>query len=89
MDTDNNDTTTTTTNNNNNNDNTNDNNSSSSSSSSSSSRGADQHAVQHGRVRAEDDEDELGWVFITGGCSVRGVQWIGVVSYNKTVYNVI
>ena len=29
------------------------------------------------------------WVFITGGCSGRGVQWIGVVLYNKLVYNII
>ena len=29
------------------------------------------------------------WVFITGGCSGRGVQWIGVVLYNKPVYNII
>ena len=27
--------------------------------------------------------------FITGGCSRRGVQWIGVVLYSKLVYNVI
>ena len=26
------------------------------------------------------------WVFITGGCSGRGVQWIGVVLYKKLVY---
>ena len=25
------------------------------------------------------------WVFITGGCSGRGVQWIGVVLYSKLV----
>ena len=24
------------------------------------------------------------WVFITGGCSGRGVQWMGVRLYNKT-----
>ena len=29
------------------------------------------------------------WVFITGGCSGRGMQWIGVVLYNKLVYNII
>ena len=29
------------------------------------------------------------WVFITGGCSGRGVQWIGVVLCNKLVYNSI
>ena len=28
------------------------------------------------------------WVFIQGGCSRRGVQWIGVVSYNKLVYDI-
>ena len=29
------------------------------------------------------------WVFITGGCSGRGVQQIGVVLYSKLVYNSI
>ena len=31
------------------------------------------------------------WVCITGGCSGRGVQWIwiGVVSYDRLVYNII
>ena len=29
------------------------------------------------------------WVFIKGGCSRRGVQWMGVVSYSKPVYNII
>ena len=29
------------------------------------------------------------WVFITGGCSGRGVQWIGVALYNKLVYKII
>ena len=29
------------------------------------------------------------WVFITGGCSGRGVQWLGVVLYNKLVCNII
>ena len=29
------------------------------------------------------------WVFITGGCSGGGVQWIGVVLYNKLIYNTI
>ena len=24
------------------------------------------------------------WVFITGGCSGRGVQWMGVALYNQT-----
>ena len=26
-------------------------------------------------------------VFITGGCSGRGVQWMGVIFCNKTAYN--
>ena len=26
------------------------------------------------------------WVFITGGCSRRGMQWMGVVLYNKLTY---
>ena len=29
------------------------------------------------------------WVFITGGCSGRGMQQMGVVLYNKLVYNII
>ena len=29
------------------------------------------------------------WVFITGGCSGRGVQWMGVVLYNKAAYNIM
>ena len=29
------------------------------------------------------------WVFITGGCSGMGVQWMGVVLYNKLVNNMI
>ena len=29
------------------------------------------------------------WILCRGGCSGWGVQWIGVVSYSKLVYNVI
>ena len=29
------------------------------------------------------------WVFIKGGCSRRGMQWIGVVLYSKIVYNTV
>ena len=29
------------------------------------------------------------WVFVTGGCSGRGVQWVGIVSYNQLVHNII
>ena len=29
------------------------------------------------------------WAFITGGCSGRGAQWMGVVLYNELVHNVI
>ena len=29
------------------------------------------------------------WVFITGGCSGRGVQWMGVVPCNKRAYNIM
>ena len=29
------------------------------------------------------------WVFIKGGCCRRGVQWMGVVLYNKTAYNIM
>ena len=32
---------------------------------------------------------ELSWVFITGGCSRRGVQWMGVALCNKTAYNLM
>ena len=28
------------------------------------------------------------WVFITGGCSGRGLQWMGVVLYNQHIYRV-
>ena len=31
----------------------------------------------------------LSWVFIKGGCSRRGVQWIGVLSCNKTAYHIM
>ena len=31
----------------------------------------------------------LSWVFITGGCSGSGVQWMGVVLYNELVDNII
>ena len=31
----------------------------------------------------------LQWVFITGGCSGRGMQWMGVVLDNKLVHNSI
>ena len=31
----------------------------------------------------------LAWLFIKGGCSRRGVQWIGVVLYNKMMYNMM
>ena len=29
------------------------------------------------------------WIFITGGCSGRGVQWIGVALYSKTDYTIM
>ena len=29
------------------------------------------------------------WVFIKGGCSGRGVQWMGVALYNKTAYTIM
>ena len=29
------------------------------------------------------------WILGGGGCSRRGVQWMGVVSYNKLVYNIM
>ena len=29
------------------------------------------------------------WIFIKGGCSGRGVQWIGVVLHNKLVHDTI
>ena len=30
-----------------------------------------------------------GWVFIKGGCSRRGLQWMGVVLCNKTAYDIM
>ena len=30
-----------------------------------------------------------GWVFIEGGCSRRGVQWMGVVLHSETSYDII
>ena len=35
------------------------------------------------------ERGEVAWVFITGGCSGRGVQLMGVVLYSKLVYNII
>ena len=29
------------------------------------------------------------WIFIRGGCSGWGVQWMGVVLYNRTAYNLM
>ena len=29
------------------------------------------------------------WILCKGGCSGRGVQWMGVVLYSKLVHNVI
>ena len=29
------------------------------------------------------------WVFIKGGCSRKGVQWVGVALYNKAAYNIV
>ena len=29
------------------------------------------------------------WVFIKGGCSRRGVQWMGLVLYDKTACNIV
>ena len=31
----------------------------------------------------------LRWILSRGGCSWRGVQWIGVVLHSKLVYNII
>ena len=41
------------------------------------------------RERENDNISRMSWVFITGGCSGRGVQGMGVVLYSKLVYNVI
>ena len=47
-----------------------------------------QDAVQLDRVlHADEALDAVPWIFITGGCSRRGAQWMGVVLYNKTAYN--
>ena len=43
----------------------------------------------HPAILAGEAARRLRWVFITGGGSGRGVQWMGVVSYNKTAYNII
>ena len=29
------------------------------------------------------------WILSRGGCSGRGMQWIGIVLYSKLVYNII
>ena len=29
------------------------------------------------------------WILGRGGCSGRGVQWMGVVQYSKTAYNIM
>ena len=34
-------------------------------------------------------QPRMQWVFIKGGCSGRGVQWMGVVLDNKLVCNII
>ena len=39
------------------------------------------HAVGDGKFRGPTRAD---WVFIRGGCSRRGVRWMGVVLYNPT-----
>ena len=39
--------------------------------------------------QARDGDREAIWLFITVGCSGRGVQWMGVVLCNKTIYNVV
>ena len=36
-----------------------------------------------GEDRDHPVESQLFWVFIKGGCIRRGVQWMGVVLYNK------
>ena len=38
---------------------------------------------------AQEGGVDQSWVFITGGYSGRGVQWMGVVLYHKLVYNII
>ena len=48
----------------------------------------------HGQVEKRLDGFEplprcVCWVFITGGCSGRGVQWMGAELCNKLVYNII
>ena len=42
-----------------------------------------------GPALGSEQQTQWTWVFITGGCSGRGVQWMGVVLYNKLVYNII
>ena len=45
--------------------------------------------LDHPRLRLSNSSSPTNWVLITGGCSGRGVQWIGVVLYNQLVYNII
>ena len=44
--------------------------------------------VTHDRYLRRDMKNGF-WILCGGGCSGSGVQWIGVVSYSKLVYNVI
>ena len=46
-----------------------------------------------GRLKARDSYDNHActnhWILCRRGCSGRGVQWMGVVSYGKIVHNTI
>ena len=39
--------------------------------------------------RSPGPRDPRLWAFIKGGCSRRGVRWMGVVLYSKTVCNIM
>ena len=40
-------------------------------------------------VGPQTEDRRTKWVFITGACSGREVQSMGVASYNKTAYNIV
>ena len=45
--------------------------------------------ISSGVLVADVESHRLAWVFITGGCRGRGVQWMEVALYNELVYNII
>ena len=47
------------------------------------------YKIMHGRFLTLMVSGSGHWVLITGGCSGRGVQWMGVALHNQLVYNII